>query len=139
MRAKNHWRLILICITFSILLYQEFNLSQVLCHKNNGSIDLEFAIGKADCSCKCPHSSHPEPQNHEFCGIDCIDTPISGNIFLRIQGPQPNFKFGWKSADLREITPSSSITNLYGILRLLPFIRYLPSSLSQIEKIYLIC
>jgi hypothetical protein len=60
----------LLVIVYALLLCQEVIVSQVLCYKDNGRVDLELAAFSIQCQCRShKHHSHPSLiTQSETCG-----------------------------------------------------------------------
>ncbi|MCU0285215.1 MAG: hypothetical protein MUF15_02340 [Acidobacteria bacterium] len=94
-KNKKTLSALLLILIYFVLMAQEIALNQVLCHKKNGSIDLELAVFSFNCLCvdihehsvsqECP-DSHPDSQiSCEF--RNCIDQPVTTAWLIRNISP----------------------------------------------------
>ena len=82
---------ILLLIIYALFMCQEIMVNQVLCHKNNGDIDIELAVFGFQCECKNEDShTHVDPNQTEIpqqvCDncFDCFDLPLENTWMKRI-------------------------------------------------------
>lgn len=102
-----------------LLLFQDVSLNRVLCFKESGTIDLEFAGFDFRCICQdegsdCRH---------------CLDVPVGGAHLERIL-TSPGFDFTFSEQGAAEAETGAGYSGVVcTVHHLLPPIRYLPHSI----------
>jgi hypothetical protein len=82
----------ILCILYALLMFQEVMLTQVLCCKPNGSMDMELAFFGSKCDCDhsklCLKSTPPSDFSGnsaiEGCNIGCFDLLVNSAWLERV-------------------------------------------------------
>jgi len=98
-KDKKKFLVVVLLSVYALLLHHEVVVNQVLCHKNDGSADLELAILGFKCECRNindrSHSPHRKPENRNQLFprfIDCYDLPL-GDAWLKRNITESTFEF----------------------------------------------
>jgi hypothetical protein len=123
----------------SLLLFQDVTLNRVLCFKQDGAIDLEFACFDFRCICQdersnCLHARESTDQKRRPYRLlpdcrHCLDVPVDGAYLERIVTSHIfDFIFSEQGAAEAE-TGAGYISVVCTVHHLLPPIRHLPHSI----------